>query len=714
MCSDGAQAGAPAKPAKLDQKSTTAFKRMRIGGGGFVTDIDISPDGETRLIRTDVYGCYIWSVDQDPQGQWSQLVTKSSMLDGIPRFGESIGCYDVRCAPSSPTRIYMATATGHDKINPRRHAIFRSDDRGRTFRRTKAPEMLLNFQERLNGPKMAVHPHDPDVVLIGDARGVIFQTTNGGANWNRVADIPMGEAPTICFGPTGRTIYVSTGSNGIFASKDEGRHWSRIPGGPSKVTRMVCDARGRLWATEAKGGGRNAWRFRDGQWTRLSPAFGEGWHSVAVNPLDANQICLGYEAGNINLSYDGGDTWTGAYQAAPSRKHSDIPWLAWTSENWFSNANMAFDPVEPNRLWCAQGIGVWYTHPGRDASKPVWRELTRGNEELIVNRLIKPPGGDLIVSCQDRAFFVLTDADRYPATHGPANDTSIRHGWGLDYTTDDPSFIVGVAVEKSGVSTDGGRTWTPFASLPPDGMQWRGGEIAALSRTNFVWFPANNGAPHFTKDGGRTWARCKFAGAPAKMDEPGWSFSFYTNRHILCVERSTGHAYAYNYQTSSPDGDISGVWRSVDGGESWSRTGRGFGIPGAMGTGAKLAAVPGRPGHLFFAVGTADGVFPYGVTLRQTTDGGATWRQIPGFDENWSVGFGKAAPGRSYPAIFVAGARDRVPGIFRSDDSGETWSRLADDYGTLDGVRDITGDLDEYGTVHVGLSGSGVICGKLV
>lgn len=699
------------------ENAATTFRPMKLGAGGFVTDIDISPDGDTRLIRTDVYGCYIWSTESDSRGRWKQLVTKASMVEGVPRFGESIGCYAVCCAPGQPERIYMATSTSSQK-NDVRQTVFRSDDRGRTFRKTALRGVIFNFEGpnfalRLNGPKMAVDPRDADTVFIADIRGRLFRTLDGGAHWRLIEGAPQSEAPTLCFDPDGATLYFSSGPHGIWSSRDRGETWARIPGGPAKVIRMVADARKRLWATEANVGGRNAWRLRDGQWTKLTPQHGEGWQSIAIEPHAPEHICLGNLAGNIDQSFDGGDTWTGFYPSAPERAFTDIPWLAWTMEDWFSNANMTFDPVEPNTLWCAQGIGVWRTNPKRSAARPKWEELSRGIDELIVNTVLKPPGGPLVIACQDRAFFKLQDPDRYPSVHGPARDAPIRHGWGLDYATDDPSFIVGVAGDKSGFSQDGGATWTPFASLPSGDIHWGGGAIAAASRKNFVWFPANNRWPHFTRDGGVSWSACKFPSPAAEMTKaPGWAFSFYTNRHILCVERSTGFYYAYNYEAWSP-ADIAGVWRSTDGGETWRRMGRGFGVHGSMGTGAKLVSVPGYPGHLLFAVGATEEAHPYNASVYRTQDGGASWRPIPGFVENWTVGVGKAAPGLDYPALYVAGIRDGVHGIFRSNDRGETWTALADDYGTLDGVRDLTGDMDDYGSVYVGLAGSGVLFGSL-
>jgi len=180
------------------------------------------------------------------------------------------------------------------------------------------------------------------------------------------------------------------------------------------------------------------------------------------------------------------------------------------------------------------------------------------------------------------------------------------------------------------------------------------------------------------------------------------------NRHIVCADRvQLNTFYAYSYE---------GVWRSTDGGKRWSKVHPGFGGTGANGTGAKLFSVPNFAGHLFFAKGTTGtwDVHPYKDTLRRSTDGGATWTKVPGFLENWSVTAGKAAPGQAYPAIYVAGVRgDGTGGIYRSDDNCATWVLLTHNDASLDAVRDIAADMGSYGTIYVGLGGSGVIYGKL-
>jgi photosystem II stability/assembly factor-like uncharacterized protein len=80
-----------------------------------------------------------------------------------------------------------------------------------------------------------------------------------------------------------------------------------------------------------------------------------------------------------------------------------------------------------------------------------------------------------------------------------------------------------------------------------------------------------------------------------------------------------------------------------------------------------------------------------------------------------AVGFGKAAPGKTYPAVFVLGNIKGLRARYRSDDEGQTWLRIDDDqhqFGTAD-VPMIVGDPRIYGRVYFTTGGRGVIYGDI-
>ena len=689
-------------------------------------DLDFSPDGQTRIVRTDVQGAYIWN---EPAKEWKQLMTATSMpaADTFVGTGNGISVYAIRVAPTNSSRLYMV-APAYPAVPS---SVYRSDDRGAHWVKTNFNPVEMSVQSvgRLMGPKMAIDPRNPDVVLLGDSAGRIHRTADGGGHWSTIdnALLPLGPEPVIAFGLQNANrglspsqVYAATGSNGVYRSTNGGLNWERTNGGPRSVDRMVAAPDGLYVTDRDETSNENAWKLVGDQWTRLPVAGhggGNGWHSIAVEPRNPKHVVLGLAAGNLSSSFDGGQTWSSSYPTAPERIAEDIPWLAWTYERWMANGNMLFDPVVPDRLYFASGIGVWLTIPSNDNSKPRWRSQTRGIEELIVNDLTVPRDGMPIIAVQDRGVFRIESPELYPFTHGPDRDVPIRHVWSVDYAEGNPRFIAyianGGAADRSGYSNDGGRTWSPFASNSPVSAPGNlGGTIAVSTKNNIVWAPANNGRPFYTVDGGKSWQLSQFPPNVPISGELGWSFSFYQNRHIFAADRVQPNTfYAYNYGPSSAP-SASGTYRSNDGGATWKKVSAGFGVPGGMGTSARLALVPGQAGHLFFAIGTT-GVqqpHPYNEPLERSRDGGRTWQAVKGTHETWAIGFGKAATGRTYPAIYIAGYAngDRKPAIYRSIDDAETWQKLTSSpAGNIDGIRAISGDMDTYGRVYFGFSGSG-------
>jgi hypothetical protein len=71
-------------------------------------------------------------------------------------------------------------------------------------------------------------------------------------------------------------------------------------------------------------------------------------------------------------------------------------------------------------------------------------------------------------------------------------------------------------------------------------------------------------------------------------------------------------------------------------------------------------------------------------------------------------GFGMAAPGKTYPSIYLYGSVSSVLGVWRSDDNCATWVKLSNAWpnNNIDEVRVCGGDLNVYGRCWVGFAGS--------
>lgn len=674
------------------------WQRLPVGAGGFVTGIDVAPDG-TMVARTDSYGAYIWKGTA-----WQQLVTATSMPAAFvrPNFDDQ-GVYEVRVAASNPNILYMSFK-GH---------VFKSTDKGGTWTQTSFTPVTLTMDNyRIMGQKMAIDPENPNVVYVGTPRDGLFTTMDGGATWHGVSAVPASgadrsgnfpgisgivfDAQGVARGAT-QTIFASSFDHGVYESRDAGVSWAAI-GGPARVQYAAVSITGVYYATD----GITLWRYQNGTWARLFSNAKWGVETVVVNPGNPNEIAVQSESGQLSVSYDGGATWSG-YNANYSLSSSDIPWLG-TTGSWMSTGGTVFNPLNPNQLITSAGVGVWTVvipTSGFTSRTPVlWKSQSIGIEQLVANAVVVPTGGNPILASWDRPFFYIKNTNVYPSTYMPNTGNSLTEGWSIDYASSDPSFVVGLAdnwgLEQSGYSTDGGQTWATFASWPSGaGSRFIGGTIASSSPTDIIWAPAGGVAPYYTLNGGRTWNSITLPGISSWAD---FDFASYLDTRTVAADRVLPDTFYLYYPGK-------GVYKSTDGGVSWTQVYRGQ-LSAYSNYNAELQSVPGQAGNLFFTGGRQAG--GPSEPFMTSKDGGATWTAIAKVSNINSFGFGAPAPGKTYPSIYVVGWVDDVYGIWQSTDNAQSWTVIGTyPTGSLDEIKTIAGNPNVYGEVYVGFAGSG-------
>jgi photosystem II stability/assembly factor-like uncharacterized protein len=147
------------------------------------------------------------------------------------------------------------------------------------------------------------------------------------------------------------------------------------------------------------------------------------------------------------------------------------------------------------------------------------------------------------------------------------------------------------------------------------------------------------------------------------------------------------------------------VLKSTDGGASFSAAATGLptGVGAEQsGSAPQLHTVPGRAGDLWLMAGNG--------ALYHSTDGGVSFSQVTSVSTVATLGFGKAAPGASYQAIYLVGIVGGVQGVFRSTDEGSSWVRINNDseqYGWIG--QSITGDPHLFGRVYLATNGRGIL-----
>jgi photosystem II stability/assembly factor-like uncharacterized protein len=319
----------------------------------------------------------------------------------------------------------------------------------------------------------------------------------------------------------------------------------------------------------------------------------------------------------------------------------------------------------------------------------------------VALELLSPPqGAHLISAIGDYGGFVHWDLDK-PAPQRSSQPPLFGNTNGVACAERNPEVIVRVGRASGhhpgrniGYSLDGGKSWQPAAATPqPDSSL---GHIAVSSDgSTWVWTPERS-PPYFTRDRGATWIESRGVPAGTRViadrvnPEKFYALALFDG--MLFV--STDGAAMFAAQPLVLPGGLPKPRRA--------RRMRGDERGDERGGQDRIYATPGREGDLWLAA--FDGLY-------RSTDTGKTFIRLYGVEEIHAFGFGKAAPGADFPALYLIGVVDGVGGIFRSDDIGASWVRINDDQHQWGLLLHITGDPKQYGRVYVGTHGRGIFYG---
>jgi hypothetical protein len=196
----------------------------------------------------------------------------------------------------------------------------------------------------------------------------------------------------------------------------------------------------------------------------------------------------------------------------------------------------------------------------------------------------------------------------------------------------------------------------------------------------------------FSKDKGATWTVAE--GLPKGEPTPDWAPAGFKP----AADRVNPQKF---YVLDSKGGQ---AYYSNDGGAHFTASPNGLpSMPDYELTSGSAQAVPGIEGDLWLTTGKE---------LNHSTDSGKSFEAIAGVEVAHALGFGKAAEGKKYPALYLVGKVNDVTGIFRSDDVGATWVRINDDQHQFGFCGVIIGDPRVYGRAYVGTGGRGILVGE--
>jgi hypothetical protein len=564
------------------------------------------------------------------------------------------------------------------------------------------------------GERLAVDPNDEKVLFFGTRNNGLWESTDGAASWSQVATFPVTGrtngigVEAVAFDPKLHVVFaaIASRSGSLYATLDEGKTWAPVPGQPrgAYVHQMqVVDST--FYATYSNQPGPNGitdgsvWKLTiaNNRWTDITPVKPQpgserpfGYAGLSVDPHDPNRLAVStldrWNPGDdVFRSSDGGAHWFGLRQGS-TRDASAAPYMTWgksaASFGWWTGA-LAVDPFDSTHVVYGTGANIWAsndvpaTYNGTSSPMTHWFVGGVGIEETADIDLLSPAiGPHLITGLGDIGGFTHDDLSR-PAP-GMTLNPLLNNTDCLDAASLDPKVVIRVGrsggqEKHGGYSLDAGETWSTFPTEPPRTRAGGSATITADGRT-FLWSPEGR-STWISSDKGATWKES--LGGPSG----GQVVADRMDPQVVYALASDGKFFV-----------------SGNAGSQFVP------VPSAhLPKGGRMRTVPGRRGEIWVA--SDSGVF-------RSNDVGVTFSKIDGIVSAEGLGFGKAAPHQTYPAIYLNGEIQGEYGVFRSDDAGLRWVKITDpahEYGTRGAA---IGDPRIYGRVYMGTNGRGVLYGN--
>ena len=583
---------------------------------------------------------------------------------------------------------------------------------------------------------IAVSESNPDVVYIGtgetELRGNIIQgdgvykSSDGGKKWIHLGLADTQAIARIRLHPTNPDlVYVAAlghpfGANeqrGVFRSNDGGRNWKRVlfrsnkagavdlsmdARNPKVLFASIWEAYRTPWTLSSGGEGSGLFRSGDGgdTWTEITrhpglPSGILGKIGVAVSPADSNRVYALIEAqdGGLFRSDDAGKTWTKVSDDHNIRQRA------------FYYTRITADPKNRDVVY-ALNVEL---HRSTDGGK-TW-SVIRGAHSDHHDLWIAPNDPLRMMNANDGGGSVSVNGGA-TWTHQQYPTAQLYH---VAVTRDDPYHVCGSQQDNTTacVTSAEERNRDPDLAVAKPLYAVGGGEdgyIATHPENPDIFFAGSQAGivTRFDRKTGQTRDvdifPLFFSGMPARDLKERWQWTFpivFSPLRPFALYVSSQH-----------------LWKSVNEGQSWERISpdltradpKTLGDSGGPITkdqngpeiyGTIFTVAPSRRDPDTVWTGSDDGL------VYVTRDGGKNWknitpRELPEFSRISLIDASPHRPGSAYVAAKRYQLDDLKPYVFRTDDYGESWTRIVDGIAPHDFVHVVREDSKRAGLLYAG------------
>lgn len=583
---------------------------------------------------------------------------------------------EVAVSPADPSRVYALARHQH---------VYRSDDGGLTWE----PSLSLTADHHMVG--LWSDPVDPDVayfstiwvILFTEDPTYLYRTADGGITWEPVLSSILATVDDVGFGSGLEPAHLGLFSTFVVRSEDGGLTWALLaPEGLDGVT-----------LGELAGDPATAGRFLASTWDGElleSTDSGDSWHPYGAglpggaflrllfDRASPETVYAATQGRGIFRSVDGGATWAPVGTGAPADRPTGVLDLALNGEpqRLFAGTDHGVLAARPDLAPpCLAGPATLCLQGGRFEARVAWQDFQGGAGE----------GRAIPLTDDTGSFWFFRDTNLELAVkvlNGSAVNGFYWNFYGSlsnvpftltlrDSVTGEQRFYVNPERvfasrgDTRGFPAISGTERAGLAAAPPTAPADEPARAVPATGTAGGWTPVG-------PDGGPIWALLPRAGDPETVLAGSGASGIFRSADggdtwTLLPDSPASAAAEPLELHEGPDGLVyvlhfdGSVYRSPDGGGSWIRCPD---PPGDFHAGT-LAVDPLTPGVVY--AGAFDG-------LRKSVDAGRTWQRVESFPPNPDpfpgfLGVDDLTFDAAGETLWAA----TFQGAFRSPDGGATW-----------------------------------------